>query len=57
MNDAVITFVTEDTEGSEQHVITKVFRVEFESAEAFEFVMESLKNSFSVLNVEQLTAQ
>jgi hypothetical protein len=57
MNDAVITFVTEDTEGSEQHVITKVFRVEFESEAAFEFAMEAWRNSFSVLNIEQLTAQ
>ena len=57
MFDAVITFVSEDVEGSESHVITEVYRVEFESAEAFEFALNAWRNSFSVLNIEKLSAQ
>jgi hypothetical protein len=56
MFDAVITFVSE-TEGPEQHVITHVFRVEFDSADAFANAMRVMEDLPGVLNVEVLSAQ
>ncbi len=51
MYDAVVTFVTTDPETGD--VITKVYRVEFESEEDFE---RWLTTEYS-LNVEKLTGQ
>jgi hypothetical protein len=56
MYDAVITFVTKDTDavGNNPMTITKVFRVEFESEEAF---IEWLKSSHAYTNMDECPTQ